>query len=100
MERFGQLKEIDVSECSMLSNDGLKALSGYRFVSIKAKGCEGISERGILSLIATSYNLNYLQVSNISTLNYPNLIDHVSHIYNHNTNNFITSFILKFRYSN
>jgi len=58
----------------MLSNDGLKALSGYRFVCIKANGCEGLSERGILSLIATSYNLNYLQIAKMNSLNYMNII--------------------------
>jgi hypothetical protein len=65
----------------MISNDGVKKLSGYRYVSIKMNQCEGISQRAILSLISTSYNLNYLEVSDLRECNYKQLLEDISHIY-------------------
>jgi hypothetical protein len=78
----------------MLSNDGLKALSGYRFVCIKVNGCDGLSERGILSLISTSYNLNYLHMAKISAINYAELIEDVCRIYHQNSTNFSINFLI------
>ena len=49
----------------MVGSEGVKALSGYRYVSIKLKGCEGVSARAVLALISTSYNLNYLEVAGL-----------------------------------
>jgi hypothetical protein len=46
----------------MVGSEGVKALSGYKYVSVKLNDCEGISARAVLSLISTSYNLNYLEV--------------------------------------
>jgi hypothetical protein len=37
----------------MVGSEGVKALSGYKYVSVKLNDC---------SLISTSYNLNYLEV--------------------------------------
>jgi hypothetical protein len=61
-ELFENLKEIDLSGCRMVGSEGVKALSGYRYVSVKLNGCEGVSARAVLALISTSYNLNYLEV--------------------------------------
>jgi hypothetical protein len=59
------LKEIDVSGCRMVSSEGVKALSGYRYVSVKLNNCEGVSARAVLALISTSYNLNYLEINGL-----------------------------------
>lgn len=64
-ELFENLKEIDVSGCRMVGSEGVKALSGYRYVSIKLNGCEAVSARAVLALISTSYNLNYLEVGGL-----------------------------------
>jgi hypothetical protein len=57
---FENLKEIDISDCRLVGNTGLKWLAGYKYVSVKANQTEGITERAVLSLIASSYNLNFL----------------------------------------
>lgn len=44
----------------MVSSEGVKRLCGYKYVSLKLNGCEGVSQQALLSLISTSYNLNYL----------------------------------------
>lgn len=49
----------------MVSSEGVKALSGYRYVSVKLNNCEGVCARAVLALISTSYNLNYLEITGL-----------------------------------
>lgn len=49
----------------MVGSEGVKALSGYRYVSVKLNSCEGVSMQAVLALISTSYNLNYLEIVGI-----------------------------------
>lgn len=58
----------------MISNEGVKKLSGYKYVGVKLNGCEGISQKAITTLISTSYNINYLEISNISRCNYKEIL--------------------------
>lgn len=58
----------------MISSEGVKRLCGYKYVSIKLNGCESVSQRAILSLISTSYNLNYLEVANLKDCNNAQLL--------------------------
>jgi len=53
-----------------VGDSGLKWLSGYKYVSIKANQLEGVTLGGIINLVATSYNLNYLEISQLKNINY------------------------------
>lgn len=57
-----------------MSNEGVKAVLGYKYVSIKMNGCEGITQRAILSLVSTSYNLNYFEMSDLRGCNYKEVL--------------------------
>lgn len=88
VETLENLKEIDLSECRLIGNGGARKLSGYKFVSVKANGCEGLSQRAILGLVSTSYNLNYLEVCGLREVDYPQLVEEVRAAYDDNKLNF------------
>lgn len=75
----------------MVSSEGVKRLCGYRYVSLKLNGCEGVSQRAVLSLISTSYNLNYLEACGLRECDYPQLLEQVSRVYHRNKTNFSTA---------
>ncbi len=81
------MKEIDVSGCRMVGSEGVKALSGYRYVSVKLNRCEGVSARAVIALISTSYNLNYLEVSGLRG-DCQSLMEDASRVYSGNRTNF------------
>ncbi len=76
-EGFENLKEIDISDCRLIGNSGLRWLTGYKYVSVKANQTEGITERAILNLISTSYSLNFLEICNIKQFDYQILLEEI-----------------------
>ena len=95
LQLFPQLKEIDLSECRLVGSEGVRRMSGYQFVTIKLNGAVGVSRRAVLGLIATSYNLNYLEVKNIEGLDCHTLLDEIQSAYAGNRLNFSTSPVSK-----
>jgi hypothetical protein len=71
----------------MVGSEGVKALSGYRYVSVKLNGCEGVSPRAVIALISTSYNLNYLEVIGLRG-DCQRLMEDASRVYSGNRTNF------------
>ena len=60
-----------------MGDSGLKWLSGYKYVSIKANRIEGVTYGGIVNLVATSYNLNYLEISQLKGIHYNDVIERI-----------------------
>ena len=60
LKSFSQLKELDISNCALLTDITIKKISGEQLLNIKANGLNSVSEEALLSLIFQSYNLNYL----------------------------------------
>ena len=79
----------------MVSSEGVKRLCGYKYVSLKLNGCEGVSQRAVLALVSTSYNLNYLEAANLRDCNPAQLLEQISEAYYRNKTNFSTRAITK-----
>ena len=62
LQRLGNLKELNISNCCLLTDQTIKRLAGDRFVNLKLNSLNSVSEEAILSLIIHSYNLNYLEI--------------------------------------
>lgn len=69
---------------------GLNFLAGYKYVSIKANQIENIDQHDLISLIASSYNLNYLEINNIPHFDYNQLLKDIQKTYLQNKLNFST----------
>lgn len=62
LNTFSQLKELNISNCCLLTDQTIKRLGGDKFVNLKLNSLNSISQESVLSLIIHSYNLNYLEV--------------------------------------
>jgi hypothetical protein len=62
LQALTNLKELDVSNCCLLTDQTIKRLGGDKFVNLKLNSLNSVSEEAVLSLMMQSYNLNYLEV--------------------------------------
>jgi hypothetical protein len=60
LQGLSNLKELNVSNCCLLTDQTIKRLGGDKFVNLKLNSLNSVSEEAVLSLIIQSYNLNYL----------------------------------------
>ena len=60
LKALTHLKELNISDCCLLTDQTIKRLSGDKFVNLKLNSLNSVSEEALLSLIIQSYNLNYL----------------------------------------
>jgi hypothetical protein len=84
---FPSLKELDISK-SRFVGGGTKWLSGYKYVSLKLNEVEGLTQQAVLVLVATSYNLNYLELSHVPLLDCEKLLPALRDLYLTNALNF------------
>ena len=71
----------------MVSSEGVKALSGYRYVSVKLNNCEGVSPAPSSHSSPPSYNLNYLEINGLEG-DCHQLLEDAAGIYTANRTNF------------
>jgi hypothetical protein len=73
LKEFGNLKELNISGCCLLTDQTIKRITGNKFVNLKINELNSITEEAVLDLITHSYNLNYLEVKSIIYIKFKTL---------------------------